>query len=42
MAFPTHVKSKPVLSYQTFKGNVFELVDAAVGFVMEHIDAAVR
>lgn len=41
MVFPTHVKSKPVLSYQTFKGNVFELVDAAVGFVMEHIDAAV-
>lgn len=41
MVFPTHIKSKPVLSYQTFKGNVFELVDAAVGFVMEHIDAAV-
>lgn len=41
MAFPTHIKSKPVLSYQVFRGNVFELVDAAVGFVMEHIDAAV-
>jgi len=41
MVFPTHIKSKPVLSYQIFRGNVFELVDAAVGFVMEHIDAAV-
>lgn len=41
MVFPTHIKSKPILSYQTFRGNVFELVDAAVGFVMEHIDARV-
>ena len=41
MAFPTSAKSKPVLSYQTYRGNVFEMVDAAVGFVMGHIDAAV-
>lgn len=41
MVFPTNVKRKPVLSYQIYKGNVFELVDEAVGFVMQHIDVAV-
>ena len=41
MVFPTNVKRKPVISYQIFKGNVFELVDEAVGFVMQHIDVAV-
>lgn len=39
--FPTTVKTKPLLSYQTFRGSIFELVDEAVGFVMQHIDAAV-
>ena len=32
---------KPVPYYQVFRGNLFELVDQAVGFVMNHIDAAV-
>ncbi|MCQ2171206.1 MAG: DUF4062 domain-containing protein [Bacteroidales bacterium] len=41
VVFPTTVKTKPLLSYQTFRGSIFELVDEAVGFVMQHIDAAV-
>lgn len=32
---------KPIPYYQIFKGGLFELVDQAVGFVMNHIDAAV-
>lgn len=32
---------KPVPSYQVYQGSIFELVDQAVGFVMNHIDAAV-
>ena len=41
MVFPTEVKKKPMLSYQVYHGNVFELIDSAVGFVMQHIDAQV-
>ena len=41
MVFPTAVKAKPILSYQVYRGSIFELVDAAVGFVMQHIDARV-
>ncbi len=32
---------KPIPSYQVYRGNIFELVDQAVGFVMSRIDAAV-
>lgn len=32
---------KPIPYYQVFRGGFFELVDQAVGFVMNHIDAAV-
>lgn len=32
---------KPVPFYQVYQGSIFELVDQAVGFVMNHIDAAV-
>lgn len=32
---------KPIPYYQVFRGSFFELVDQAVGFVMNHIDAAV-
>lgn len=32
---------KPVPFYQVYEGDFFELVDQAVGFVMNHIDAAV-
>ena len=32
---------KPVPFYQVYEGGFFELVDQAVGFVMNHIDAAV-
>ena len=41
MVFPTEVKKKTMLSYQVYHGNVFELIDSAVGFVMQHIDAQV-
>ena len=41
MIFPTEVKKKPMLSYQVYHGTVFELVDSAVGFIMQHIDAYV-
>ena len=33
--------AKPIPSYQTYKGTVFELVDQAIHFVMSRIDAAV-
>lgn len=32
---------KPIPFYQVFQGNVFDLVDQAVAFVMSHIDARV-
>ena len=41
VVFPTTVKTKPLLSYQVYRGGIFELVDEAVGFVMQHIDAAI-
>lgn len=41
IVFPTNIKTKPVLSYQTFHGSIFEMIDSAVGFVMQHIDARV-
>jgi len=41
MVFPTTVKTKPILSYQVFHGSIFEMIDSAVGFVMQHIDAYV-
>ena len=41
MIFPTEVKKKPMLSYQVYHGTIFELVDSAVGFIMQHIDAYV-
>lgn len=41
MVFPTHLMTKPILSYQVYQGGLFELIDQAKGFVMQHIDAAV-
>lgn len=32
---------KPIPFYQVFQGNVFELIDQAVAFVMSHVDARV-
>ena len=41
MVFPTDIMTKPILSHQVYQGTLFELVDAAKGFVMQHIDAKV-
>ena len=41
MVFPTHLMTKPILSYQVYQGGLFELIDHAIGFVMQHIDAAI-
>ena len=41
MVFPTNIMTKPILSHQVYQGTLFELVDAAKGFVMQHIDASV-
>lgn len=35
------VVQKPIASYQVFKGNVFELIDQAVDFVLSKLDARV-
>lgn len=39
--FYTTTISKPLASYQVFRGSVFEMIDNAVSFVMSHIDARV-
>lgn len=36
--FYGNVVEKPILSYQTYQGNVFELADQATSFVMSRID----
>jgi len=41
MVFPTNIMTKPILSHQVYQGTLFELVDAAKGFVVQHIDAKV-
>ena len=41
MLFPSPLKRKPILSYQVYEGGLFEMIDSAVGFVMQHIDAYV-
>lgn len=38
--FGTEIE-KPIPFYQVYQGNVFELIDQAVAFVMTHIDATV-
>lgn len=41
VVFPSPIRHKPLLSYQVYHGSLFEMVDAAVGYVMQHIDAYV-
>ena len=41
MVFPTELMTKPILSYQVYGGSLFELIDQAKSFVMQHIDATV-
>ena len=41
LMFPSPVRCKPITSYQVYHGSLFEMVDSAVGFVMQHIDAYV-
>ena len=41
LMFPSPIRHKPILSYQVYHGSLFEMVDSAVGFVMQHIDAYV-
>jgi len=42
MVFPTKIKTKPILSYHVYGGTIFDLIDSAVAFVMQHIDAKVN
>ena len=39
--FPTELMSKPILSQQLIEGDVFEVIDGAVDFVLSKIDASV-
>ena len=41
LMFPSPLRHKPILSYQVYHGSLFEMVDSAVGYVMQHIDAYV-
>lgn len=41
MLFPSTIKAKPILSLQMYQGDLFEMIDSAAGFVMQHIDAYV-
>lgn len=41
VVFPSPIRHKPLLSYQVYHGSLFEMVDSAVGYVMQHIDAYV-
>jgi len=41
MVFPGTEMTKPILSHQVYGGSLFELVDEATGFVLNHIDASV-
>lgn len=41
MVFPTEIMTKPILSLKVFQGTLFEMVDAAKGFVMQHLDARI-
>lgn len=41
MVFPTEIMTKPILSHKVFQGTLFEMVDAAKGFVMQHLDARI-
>lgn len=36
MLFPSMVKAKPILSLQMYQGDLFEMIDSAAGFVMQH------
>lgn len=39
--FPTEKMTKPILSYQVYGGTLFEMIDSAKSFVIQHIDARV-
>lgn len=39
--WPTSERRKPILSYQIYKGTLFELIDMAVEFVLARIDLSV-
>ena len=39
--FYTNTISKPLASYQVYKGNLFDIIDNAVSFVMSHIDVRI-
>ena len=41
MVFPTDIMTKPILSHQVYQGTLFELIDAATSFVIQHIDARI-
>ena len=39
--FPSTTKCKPILSLQVYDGGLFEMIDDAIAYVMQHIDAHV-
>ena len=41
MMFPSPVKCKPILSLQVYEGGLLEMIDDAIAYVMQHVDAYV-